>query len=198
MLTHYFPHSSKEILRYAELLLTAGIERGLIGPREAPRIWSRHLLNSLLLTPYLPEGATVIDVGSGAGLPGIPLALARPDLKITLLEPLQRRVDFLEEVKSELGLTITIIRGRAEESKGSYQVVTARALSATEKLLPQVWHLLSPSGAVVALKGSSVEEEVRQAQKVISKLKPDTVAIEEPYLEGIESGKILIVRKGAK
>ena len=198
MLTHYFPHSSKEILRYAELLLTAGIERGLIGPREAPRIWSRHLLNSLLLTPYLPEGATVIDVGSGAGLPGIPLALARPDLKITLLEPLQRRVDFLEEVKSELGLTVTIIRGRAEESKGSYQVVTARALSATEKLLPQVWHLLSPSGAVVALKGSSVEEEVRQAQKVISKLKPDTVAIEEPYLEGIESGKILIVRKGAK
>jgi len=137
-------------------------------------------------------------VGSGAGLPGIPLALARPDLKITLLEPLQRRVDFLEEVKSELGLTVTIIRGRAEESKGSYQVVTARALSATEKLLPQVWHLLSPGGAVVALKGSSVEEEVRQAQKVISKLKPDTVAIEEPYLEGIESGKILIVRKGAK
>ena len=198
MLTHYFPHSSKEIHRYAELLLTAGIERGLIGPREAPRIWSRHLLNSLLLTPYLPEGASVIDVGSGAGLPGIPLALARPDLKITLLEPLQRRVDFLEEVKSELGLTITIIRGRAEESKGSYQVVTARALSATEKLLPQVWHLLSPGGAVVALKGSSVEEEVRQAQKVISKLKPDTVAIEEPYLEGIESGKILIVRKGAK
>ena len=198
MLTHYFPHSSKEIHRYAELLLTAGIERGLIGPREAPRIWSRHLLNSLLLTPYLPEGATVIDVGSGAGLPGIPLALARPDLKITLLEPLQRRVDFLEVVKSELGLTITIIRGRAEESKGSYQVVTARALSATEKLLPQVWHLLSPGGAVVALKGSSVEEEVRQAQKVISKLKPDTVAIEEPYLEGIESGKILIVRKGAK
>jgi 16S rRNA (guanine527-N7)-methyltransferase len=198
VLTHYFPHSSKEIHRYAELLLTAGIERGLIGPREAPRIWSRHLLNSLLLTPYLPEGATVIDVGSGAGLPGIPLALARPDLKITLLEPLQRRVDFLEEVKSELGLTITIIRGRAEESKGSYQVVTARALSATEKLLPQVWHLLSPGGAVVALKGSSVEEEVRQAQKVISKLKPDTVAIEEPYLEGIESGKILIVRKGAK
>lgn len=198
MLTHYFPHSSKEILRYAELLLTAGIERGLIGPREAPRIWGRHLFNSLLLTPYLPEGATVIDVGSGAGLPGIPLALARPDLKITLLEPLQRRVDFLEEVKSELGLTFTIIRGRAEESKGSYQVVTARALSATEKLLPQVWHLLSPGGAVVALKGSSVEEEVRQAQKVISKLKPDTVAIEEPYLEGIESGKILIVRKGAK
>ena len=198
MLTHYFPHSSKEILRYAELLLTAGIERGLIGPREAPRIWGRHLFNSLLLTPYLPEGATVIDVGSGAGLPGIPLALARPDLKITLLEPLQRRVDFLEEVKSELGLTVTIIRGRAEESKGSYQVVTARALSATEKLLPQVWHLLSPGGAVVALKGSSVEEEVRQAQKVISKLKPDTVAIEEPYLEGIESGKILIVRKGAK
>jgi 16S rRNA (guanine527-N7)-methyltransferase len=198
VLTHYFPHSSKEILRYAELLLTAGIERGLIGPREAPRIWGRHLFNSLLLTPYLPEGATVIDVGSGAGLPGIPLALARPDLKITLLEPLQRRVDFLEEVKSELGLTITIIRGRAEESKGSYQVVTARALSATEKLLPQVWHLLSPGGAVVALKGSSVEEEVRQAQKVISKLKPDTVAIEEPYLEGIESGKILIVRKGAK
>lgn len=198
MLTHYFPTHGNEIKSYAELLLTAGIERGLMGPREAPRIWSRHILNSLLLTPFISEGATVIDIGSGAGLPGIPLALARPDLHVTLLEPLQRRVDFLEEVKSELGLDITIIRGRAEEAKGAYQVVTARALSATEKLLPQIWHLIAPSGSLVALKGSSVEEEVRQAEKVISRLKPDTVAIEEPYLEGIESGKILIVRKGAK
>ncbi|CAB5077051.1 unannotated protein [freshwater metagenome] len=198
MLTHYFPTQSSEIKSYAELLLTAGIERGLMGPREAPRMWSRHILNSLLLTPFISEGATVIDIGSGAGLPGIPLALARPDLQVTLLEPLQRRVDFLEEVKIELGLDITIIRGRAEEAKGAYQVVTARALSATEKLLPQIWHLIAPGGSLVALKGSSVEEEVRQAEKVISRLKPDTVVIEEPYLEGIESGKILIVRKGAK
>ena len=198
MVTQYFPTRSREIHRYAELLLTAGIERGLMGPREAPRMWSRHILNSLLLLPYLPESATVIDIGSGAGLPGIPLALARPDLKVTLLEPLQRRVDFLEEVKSELGLSITIIRGRAEEAKGTYQVVTARALSATPKLLTQVWPLIAPGGSLVALKGSSVEEEVRQAEKVISELKPVTVDIQEPYLEGIESGKILIVRKGAK
>ena len=197
-LLSYFKDHEDQIQTFAQILATRGIERGLIGPKEGDRIWERHIANSIPVTTLIPQGVRVVDIGSGAGLPGIVIALARPDLKVTLLEPLQRRVDFLEEVKIELGLTITIIRGRAEEAKGSYQVVTARALSATPKLLAQVWPLIAPGGSLVALKGSSVEEEVRQAEKVISDLKPVTVDIEEPYLEGIESGKILIVRKGAK
>ena len=198
LISTYFGERQKEVARYAEILATWGIDRGLVGPKEGDRIWDRHIANCIPVTTLISNGASLLDIGSGAGLPGIVIALARPDLKVTLLEPLQRRVDFLEEVKIELGLTITIIRGRAEEAKGSYQVVTARALSATPKLLAQVWPLIAPGGSLVALKGSSVEEEVRQAEKVISDLKPVTVDIEEPYLEGIESGKILIVRKGAK
>ena len=111
----FFP----EAVRYAELLADAGVKRGLIGPREVPRLWERHLLNCAVLSEVVPEGVTVCDVGSGAGLPGIPLALVRPDLKITLLEPLLRRTNFLQEVVELLGLDhVTVVRGRAEEVLG--------------------------------------------------------------------------------
>ena len=107
-------------MRYAELLADAGVRRGLIGPREVPRLWERHLLNCAVLSEVVPEGVTVCDVGSGAGLPGIPLALVRPDLKITLLEPLLRRTTFLQEVVELLGLDhVTVVRGRAEEVLGT-------------------------------------------------------------------------------
>lgn len=125
-----FGESFPEAVRYAELLADAGVTRGLIGPREVPRLWERHLLNCAVLSEVVPEGVTVCDVGSGAGLPGIPLALVRPDLKITLLEPLLRRTNFLQEVVELLGLDhVTVVRGRAEEVLGSLQpvhVVTAR------------------------------------------------------------------------
>lgn len=101
--------------RYVEILASAGFERGLMGPRERPRLWDRHVLNSSAAAAHLAQGETVVDIGSGAGLPGIPLALARPDLRITLVEPLLRRVTFLEEVVDELGIEVTIVRGRAEE-----------------------------------------------------------------------------------
>ena len=107
-------------MRYAELLADAGVRRGLIGPREVPRLWERHLLNCAVLSEVIEQDVSVCDVGSGAGLPGIPLALARPDLQITLLEPLLRRTTFLEEVVELLGLpNVTVVRGRAEEMVGT-------------------------------------------------------------------------------
>ena len=102
--------------RYAQILAGAGVERGLIGPRETDRLWDRHLLNSVALTELLSPGDQIADIGSGAGLPGIPLALARPDLRVTLIEPLLRRTDFLREVIDDLGVDIAVVRGRAEES----------------------------------------------------------------------------------
>ena len=110
-----------DAVRYAELLAEAGVQRGLIGPREVPRLWERHILNCAVLSEVVPEGVTVCDVGSGAGLPGIPLALVREDLKITLLEPLLRRTNFLTEVVELLGLDhVTVARGRAEEVMGRF------------------------------------------------------------------------------
>ena len=133
-----FGESLADAVRYAELLADAGVTRGLIGPREVPRLWGRHLLNCAVLSEVVPKGVTVCDVGSGAGLPGIPLALVRPDLKITLLEPLLRRTNFLQEVVELLGLNhVTVVRGRAEEVLGTLQpvhVVTARAVAPLDRL----------------------------------------------------------------
>ncbi|MEI9907376.1 MAG: RsmG family class I SAM-dependent methyltransferase [Actinomycetota bacterium] len=112
LIQRYFPGKEEEIGRFAELLLVEGVKRGLIGPREGERIWERHIFNSLPVMELIPLNASVIDLGSGAGLPGIPLALARPDLKITLIEPLQRRVDFLLEASADL--SITVLRGRGK------------------------------------------------------------------------------------
>ena len=151
---------------YAELLATDGTVRGLIGPREVPRLWDRHLLNSAALTGLIPAGARVVDVGSGAGLPGIPLALARPDLAVTLLEPLARRVAFLDECVSRLELdNVTVVRGRAEEgpvvrSPGGADVVTARAVAPLEKLAGWCLPLLRPGGRLLALKGATAADEL--------------------------------------
>ena len=110
-----FGDGLEQAVRYARILAGAGVERGLIGPREADRLWDRHLLNSAALDELLDSGDQIADIGSGAGLPGIPLALARPDLRVTLIEPLLRRSDFLREVIDDLGVDITVVRGRAEE-----------------------------------------------------------------------------------
>lgn len=159
--------------RYAELLATKGIEWGLIGPREVDRIWERHVLNSVAVGAAIEADASVVDVGSGAGLPGIPLALARPDLRVTLLEPLLRRATFLAEVVDELGLgdRVTVVRGRAVAAADkdplghhrTYDVVTSRAVAPLPRLLEWCVPLLSPRGRLVALKGSSAEAEVVEA-----------------------------------
>lgn len=151
---------------YVRLLATDGTVRGLIGPREVPRLWDRHLLNSAAVAELVPAGARLVDIGSGAGLPGIPLALVRPDLQVTLLEPLARRVTFLDECVSALGLTtVTVVRGRAEEgpvrrSLGGADVVTARAVAPLEKLAGWCLPLLRPGGRLLAIKGSSAAEEL--------------------------------------
>lgn len=163
-----------EAVRYAELLADIGVTRGLIGPREVPRLWERHLLNCAVLSEVVPEGVTVCDVGSGAGLPGIPLALTRPDLRITLLEPLLRRTNFLQEVVELLGLDhVTVVRGRAEEVLGKLppmHVVTARAVAPLDRLAGWGVPLLRPYGEMLLLKGDTAEEELKQARAALSKL----------------------------
>ncbi|MFD8000527.1 16S rRNA (guanine(527)-N(7))-methyltransferase RsmG [Streptomyces mirabilis] len=163
-----------DAVRYAELLAEAGVQRGLIGPREVPRLWERHLLNCAVLSEVVPEGVTVCDVGSGAGLPGIPLALVREDIKITLLEPLLRRTNFLTEVVELLGLDhVTVVRGRAEEVMGklpAVHVVTARAVAPLDRLAAWGIPLLRPYGEMLALKGDTAEEELKSAATALSKL----------------------------
>ncbi|NPC98772.1 16S rRNA (guanine(527)-N(7))-methyltransferase RsmG [Nocardioides sp. zg-DK7169] len=152
--------------RYADLLATEGVVRGLIGPREAPRLWDRHLLNCAVLGEWIPEGATVCDIGSGAGLPGLVLAIARPDLTITLVEPLLRRTTFLQEVVDELELGhVRVHRGRADALHGveTFDVVTSRAVAPLGRLLGWSMPLVAPTGALVAMKGSSVHEEIAGA-----------------------------------
>ena len=159
--------------RYAELLAGPGVERGLIGPREAPRLWERHLLNCAGLAALIPDGAAVADLGSGAGLPGLVLALVRPDCHITLVEPLLRRTTFLDEVVDDLALSnVDVVRSRAEELHGRqvFDVVTARALAPLDRLLGWAMPLVGPGGELLAMKGSSAAEEMAAAGPVLKRL----------------------------
>ncbi|MFV0452404.1 MAG: 16S rRNA (guanine(527)-N(7))-methyltransferase RsmG, partial [Propioniciclava sp.] len=142
----------------------------MIGPREVDRIWERHLLNSVVVSGMSSDGASVVDVGSGAGLPGIPLAIARPDLSVTLLEPLLRRSRFLAEVVDELGLApqVEVVRARAEEHRHRYGVVTARAVAPLSRLVEWCAPLLVPGGSMVALKGQSAADEISAAGKQLA------------------------------
>ena len=157
--------------RYADLLASAGVERGLIGPREVPRLWKRHLLNCAVVVPRVPIGASVADVGSGAGLPGLVWAIARPDLQVTLIEPLLRRTVFLEEAVDVLGLDqVTVVRSRAEDLTEQFDVVTARAVAPLEKLAAWCLPLVRPGGVLLALKGRTAEEEVASSRVSLHKL----------------------------
>lgn len=159
--------------RYAELLRTEAVRRGLIGPREQDRLWSRHLLNCAALGELIEPSTAVIDVGSGAGLPGVPLALARPDLVITLLEPMARRVAFLQELIDELGLqNVEVVRGRAEDagvrnSMPPRDVVTARAVAPLDRLARWCLPLLRPGGALLAIKGESAPAELERTRSAL-------------------------------
>jgi 16S rRNA (guanine527-N7)-methyltransferase len=146
--------------RFAEWLVGPGIERGLLGPREAERVWSRHLFNSAALASLIAPEATVADLGSGAGLPGIPLWLARPDLRLTLIEPLQRRAEFLTEVARDLELPVRILRSRAEDVVDRFEFVVARAVAPLDRLVGWSGPLLSRPGTLLALKGSTAAEEL--------------------------------------
>jgi 16S rRNA (guanine527-N7)-methyltransferase len=173
VLTQVFaPGRLAALHQYADLLASEGVLRGLIGPREVPRLWDRHLLNCGLVAPLVPEGSRVADLGSGAGLPGLVLALARPDLEVTLIEPMARRTAFLEEACAALGVdNVTVVRGRAEDwsRPERFDVVTARAVAPLARLLTWALPLVEPGGTVLALKGSSAEEEVGAAGSVLAR-----------------------------
>ena len=154
-------------------LASSGIERGLLGPREVPRLWGRHVLNCAVVADLMAPGTTVVDVGSGAGLPGLAIAIARPDLHLHLVEPLERRVFWLNEVIDDLSLTkVTVHRARAEQVIGEVvgDYVTARAVSALSTLAGWMIPLAKPGGEVLAIKGRSAPEEIEKARKVIHKL----------------------------
>ncbi|MGH3423795.1 MAG: 16S rRNA (guanine(527)-N(7))-methyltransferase RsmG [Nocardioidaceae bacterium] len=157
---------------YVARLAGGGIERGLIGPRELPRLWDRHVLNCAVVATVLPARSRVADVGSGAGLPGVVWAIARPDIQVTLIEPLRRRTDFLSELVAELGLDhqVEVWRGRAEDHAVGYRVVTARAVAALDKLARWCLPLVEPGGCLLALKGSSARQELADASSTIDRL----------------------------
>jgi 16S rRNA (guanine527-N7)-methyltransferase len=165
--------------RYAEILADKGVKRGLMGPREVDRLWDRHLLNSAAIAELLLPGERIVDIGSGAGLPGIPLAIARPDLRVVLVEPLLRRSDFLREVIAELRIDADVIRGRAEESAvrarvgevmGDADAVTSRAVASLDKLTKWSLPLLRTDGRMLAIKGERAAEEVEQQRRVMTAL----------------------------
>jgi 16S rRNA (guanine527-N7)-methyltransferase len=194
LISTYFGERQKEVARYAEILATWGIERGLVGPKEGDRIWDRHIANCIPVTTLLTnpsEGASLLDIGSGAGLPGIVIALARPDLKVTLLEPLQRRIDFLEEVVAELGIEITIKRGRAESFKGGFNFVTARAVAPLPKLATVSWHLVMGGGSLLAMKGESAAAELEAARVEAPKIFKKVAKAE---LHEIQLGELPLAR----
>ncbi|MDX2357580.1 16S rRNA (guanine(527)-N(7))-methyltransferase RsmG [Dietzia sp. PP-33] len=189
--------------RYVEILATAGLERGLMGPRERPRLWDRHVLNSAAAAGGFSEGEAVVDIGSGAGLPGVPLALARPDLRMTLVEPLLRRATFLQEVVDELGIDIRVIRGRAEEKAviaeaGRADVVTSRAVAPLAKLAGWSAPLLRPGGRMVALKGASASEEVERDAGALRKLGFGEARVEVVSAPDAEETRLVIATLGTR
>jgi 16S rRNA (guanine527-N7)-methyltransferase len=169
-----FGDALEQAQQFAELLATDGVMRGLIGPRETERLWDRHLLNCAVVAELLPERGVLVDIGSGAGLPGVVLAMLRPSLEVVLLEPLLRRSVFLEECVAELGLSnATVVRARAEEKAAARiqaDVATARAVAPLDRLADWAARLLRPGGELLAIKGQSAAEEIAAAQGVLSQL----------------------------
>lgn len=172
--------------RFAELLATDGVTRGLIGPRETFRLWDRHLLNCALVVDLVPEQGELVDIGSGAGLPGVVLAMLRPNVRVTLLEPMLRRSVFLDECVARLGLTnVTVVRGRAEDMVGVIRadIATARAVAPLDRLVGWAAGVLKPGGQILAIKGESAAEELAATRPVLSRL-------------GVRSAEVLRVDHG--
>lgn len=156
--------------RYVDHLATTGVDHGLIGPREAPKLWERHLLNCAVVAERCPPGSTLLDVGSGAGLPGLAMAVARPDLTVMLVEPLQRRVVWLRGVIADLGVPVEVVRARAETCGMTADTVTARAVAPLAKLGAWCLPLVAPGGQLLALKGRSAVEELEAAGEDLREL----------------------------
>jgi 16S rRNA (guanine527-N7)-methyltransferase len=184
------------VRRYVRHLATTGVEWGLLGPREVPRLWERHVLNCAVLTDLLPESAHVVDVGSGAGLPGVALALRRPDLQITLVEPLLRRVEWLTMVVDDLALTgVTVRRARAEDLADDVTVpyVTARAVASLDRLCRWTLPLLAPGGELLAIKGRSALDEVARTATGVRKAGGRSTEVVE-VARGLLDDPVTVVR----
>lgn len=169
----FFGERLPHAVTFSEILADTGVSHGLIGPREVPILWERHILNCAVVEDAFPPGARLIDVGSGAGLPGLALAIIRPDLEVHLVEPMQRRTDWLEDAAARIGLdTVTVHRGRAEELHGSLSApfVTARAVARLDKLARWCFPLTEHGGTLVAMKGRSAADELDAARKSLRKL----------------------------
>jgi 16S rRNA (guanine527-N7)-methyltransferase len=169
----YFGASFSTVVRYAELLREYGEVRGLIGPKEVDRVWSRHILNSAAVVRFLPTRGLIVDVGSGAGLPGIVVAAMLPEAQVVLIEPMERRCAWLTEVSSAVGLrNVEVRRGRAEEFAGAVEAdaVTARAVAPLDRLGRWTLPLLKVGGELVALKGRNVDREIPNARRVLTRL----------------------------
>lgn len=191
-----FSHALPAAERFAALLAEEGVLRGLIGPREIPRLWERHLVNCALLGEAIPLGVDVCDIGSGAGLPGLVLALRRPDLSVTLVEPLLRRTTFLGEAVGRLALSnVEVVRGRAEELHGKREfcVVTARAVAPLHRLVGWSMPLVRQGGALLAMKGASAAEEIDQAGDALARYGGGAVTV-TVYGEGLVDPPTTVVR----
>jgi 16S rRNA (guanine527-N7)-methyltransferase len=190
--------------RYTAMLAGAGVEWGLIGPREIDRLWERHVLNSAAVGELLTAGERIADIGSGAGLPGIPLALVRPDVTVTLIEPLLRRSEFLREVIAELNLNVVVVRGRAEDrvvrdEVGDMDVVTSRAVASLDKLSRWCMPLLRTDGRMLAIKGERAELEVEEHRRVmrsVGAVDARVVRCGASYLNPPVT--VVVVRRGAR
>jgi 16S rRNA (guanine527-N7)-methyltransferase len=191
------PQIESSLRAFSDILASTGVERGLIGPREVDRLWDRHILNCAVVTDAVPRGTHVIDIGSGAGLPGMVWAIVRPDITVTCLEPLLRRATFLSEAVEALGLDdrVFVPRGRAEEQRGrvSAPVTTARAVAPLGRLAGWALPLTEPGGALLALKGASAEEEITAAADELAALGVEDVTIEE-FGRGIVDPPTRVIR----
>lgn len=194
-----FGDAYPRLATFSAMLADEGVARGLIGPREVPRIWERHILNSSAVAPFLPANGTVVDVGSGAGFPGIVLACMRPDLRVVLLEPMDRRVIWLREVVVALELTSTeVVRGRAEDVHDtlSATVATARAVAPMDRLARWLLPLLHPGGVMLAMKGDRALDEVTAARTVITHLgggEPEI--LRAPTVTGADTTTVVRIEK---
>jgi 16S rRNA (guanine527-N7)-methyltransferase len=196
-LREFFGAAYESLAAYAELLADEGVTRGLIGPREVPRLWERHLLNSAAVAPLVPQGV-VVDVGSGAGLPGVVLSAMRPDVHVLLVESMLRRSTWLEEVVRTLGLEAEVRRSRAEDLHGQLlaDAVTARAVAPLDRLVGWTLPLLKVGGQLLALKGSQAADEVRDASETIARHGGGAVEVlDVGTLPGVETTRVVRVVK---
>ena len=184
-------------IAYAEALVEDSDQLGLLGPRELPRLWSRHILNSAVVSELLASGESVADVGSGAGLPGIPMAIARPDVHFVLIEPMERRANWLQKQVVALELeNVDVLRARAEEvGRSDFDVVTARAVSALPKLLRMTVDLIRPGGRLIALKGERAQAEIDESKTLTKKLRLESFKIVYTGVDTLDEPTRVVVVK---